>query len=294
MNTDHGVKYQFGVRIPRNYQEALALDKQNGNTFWRDATQLELDQIMEYETFKVRKDLKKPPKDHQYVRCHLIFAVKHDLRHKARYVAGGHMTEAPNEDVYSSVVSLKGMRMCIFLAELNGLKIMAGDVGNAYLEAKTREKVYTTAGPEFGELRGTILIMNKALYGLKTSGARYREHFADYLRSKGWVQSRADPDIWMKEMKDHWEYICTYVDDLLVMSREPEKFMTELKKTFKMKGVGPPTYHLGADFVRHPNGKLSWGSKTYINKILLQFKCLFPDMQFSKRTGTPLDHGDHP
>ncbi len=147
MNTDHGAKYQFGVCIPRNYQEALALDKHNGNTFWRDATQLELDQIMEYETFKICKDLKKPPKGYQYVQCHLIFAVKHDLRHKARYVAGGHMTEAPNEDVYSSVVSLKGMRMCIFLAELNGLKIMAGDVGNAYLEAKTREKIYTKAGP---------------------------------------------------------------------------------------------------------------------------------------------------
>ena len=57
----------------------------------------------------------------------------------------------------------------------------AGDVGNAYLDAKTREKIYTIAGPEFGELHGTILIMNKALYGLKTSGARYREHFADYL-----------------------------------------------------------------------------------------------------------------
>ena len=81
------------------------------------------------------------------------------------------MTEAPQEDVYSSVVSLKGMHMCIFLAELNDLKIMAGDVGNAYLEAKMREKIYTKAGPEFGELQGTILIMNKALYGLKTSGA---------------------------------------------------------------------------------------------------------------------------
>ena len=51
----------------------------------------------------------------------------------------------------------------------------------------------------------------------------------------------------MKDMITHWEYICTYVDDLLVMSKEPEVFMDELQKTFKMKGVGPPTYHLGAD-----------------------------------------------
>ena len=55
------------------------------------------------------------------------------------------------------------MRMCILIAELNGLKIMAGDVGNAYLEALTKEKVYIIAGPEFGELEGTIMIINKDL-----------------------------------------------------------------------------------------------------------------------------------
>ena len=114
-----------------------------------------------------------------------------------------------------------------------------------------------------------IMFVDKAIYGLKTSGARYREHFADFIRDpkRGWFQSRAHPDIWMKDMKTHWEYVCTYVDDLMVMSKDPEAFMEELQKTFKMKGVGPPTYHLGADFTRHDNGKLSWGSKTYTEKI---------------------------
>ena len=109
------------------------------------------------------------------------------------------MTDPPDEDVYASVVTIKGLRICIFLAELNGLKIMAGDVGNAYLEAKTREKICIIAGPEFGELAGTILLVNKALYVLKTSRARYHGHFADYLHSMGWMQSKADPDIWMMD-----------------------------------------------------------------------------------------------
>ncbi len=281
-----GIKYQFGVRVPRTYKEAVMLDKANGNTLWQDAIQKELDQIKEYETFIPRPDLKKPPKGYQYVRVHFVFAVKHDLRRKARLVAGGHMTNPPNEEAYSSVVTLKGLRICIMLAELNDLQIMAGDVGNAYLEAKTREKIYIVAGPEFGELEGTILIINKALYGLKTSGARYREHFADYLRHKHWAQSRADPDIWMMDMGSHWEYICTYVDDLLVMSKNPKKFMDELQKTFKMKGVGPPTYHLGSDFIRRENGQLSWGSKTYIKKILSQFERLFDGERLNKRIST--------
>ena len=118
-------------------------------------------------------------------------------------VAGGHMTKATHEDAFSSVVSLKGMRFCIFIAELNALDILAGDIGNAYLEALTREKIYFIAGPEFGELEGTIMIVVKALYGLKTLGARYREHFADYLLNDGWFQSKAHPDIWMRDKGEY-------------------------------------------------------------------------------------------
>jgi hypothetical protein len=39
----------------------------------------------------------------------------------------------------------------MLLAELNGLKVEATDVGNAYLKAYTQEKLYVIAGPEFGD-----------------------------------------------------------------------------------------------------------------------------------------------
>ena len=132
-----GAVYKFGVRVPRNYREALALDALNGKTLWRDAIKKEMDQLMEYKSFKARKDLKKTPSGYQFVKLHLVFDVKHDLRRKARMVAGGHMTKTTHEDAFSSVVSLKGMRFCIFIAELNVLGILAGDIGNAYLEALT-------------------------------------------------------------------------------------------------------------------------------------------------------------
>ena len=46
----------------------------------------------------------------------------------------------PLESVYSSVVSLHGIRMLAFIAEHNGLDLWATDVGNAYLESYTQEK----------------------------------------------------------------------------------------------------------------------------------------------------------
>ena len=88
------------------------------------------------------------------------------------------MTDPPNEDIFSGVVSMETVRICFTLAKLNGLDVCAGDTGNAYLYGKTKEKVYVIAGPEFGEkLQGKRLLIDKALYGLKSSSARFHEHF---------------------------------------------------------------------------------------------------------------------
>ncbi len=81
------------------------------------------------------------------------------------------MTEIPKESCYSGVVSLCSLCIITFLAELNDLELMAGDISNAYLTAYTKEKLYVIAGKEFGELEGHVLIIVKALYGLRTSGA---------------------------------------------------------------------------------------------------------------------------
>jgi hypothetical protein len=47
------------------------------------------------------------------------------------------------------------------------MQLMGADVGNAYLEATTKEKVYIVVGPEFGLLEGHSLVIDHALYGLR-------------------------------------------------------------------------------------------------------------------------------
>ena len=73
--------------------------------------------------------------------------------------------------------------MMIFLAELNRLEFWLTDIGDAYLELIMMEKVYIVAGQEFAcvGLKGHILIIVKALFGLKSSGARWREVLTDVL-----------------------------------------------------------------------------------------------------------------
>ncbi len=137
----------------------------------------------------------------------------------------------------------------MFLSELNGLTMAALDIGNAYLEAYTQERVCIIAGPEFAPfgLERHLLLIDKALYGPKTSGARFRESLADFLRDLGWVPSYADNDVWMKDCGDYWAYICTYVDDLIVMHKDPMSIVKILENRYTLKGVGTPEYHLDGD-----------------------------------------------
>jgi hypothetical protein len=76
------------------------------------------------------------------------FDVKYDLRNKA-LVAGGNWTENDKEDIYSGVVRVDTVRIRFFLGELYGLLCFSCDIGNAFLYAKTKEKVFITVGPEF-------------------------------------------------------------------------------------------------------------------------------------------------
>ena len=138
------------------------------------------------------------------------------------------------DSVYSGVASLRSLRIVCFLAELNRLEITGGDIGNAYLEAYTKEKVCFRAGPEFGELEGHMLVIDKALYGLQTSGTRFHAKFADTLRSLGFVPSYADPDVWLRDAGDCYEYVVVYVDDILTALKKPKEFYDQL---FCLNGV---------------------------------------------------------
>ena len=111
-------KYKHGWEVPRDYTHAPQLDIHNGNNKWKEAIDLEIEQIKEYQVFT--------------------------------------------------------------------------DVGNAYLQALTREKLYIVGGPEFEELQGHVLVMYKALYGTRSGGACWHDKFFDILHHMGFKTSEVD------------------------------------------------------------------------------------------------------
>ena len=115
--------------------------------------------------------------------------------------------------------------------------------------------MFIIAGAEFEELEGFILIFNKALYGLKSSGKRMAERSYDIIKDMGFMPSKADPSVWVRENKDMkcYEYITTDADDLCTAAQDPGKIIQILKEDYKLKVKRdrPLTHHLGADYTRH-------------------------------------------
>jgi hypothetical protein len=190
--------HKFGVKIPKTVKEAKLFNKENGNTLWWDAICKEMKNIR--PAFEVwDKDVSELPPGYQKITCHMNFDVKmgENFRRKARFVADGHKTKAPAAMTYSSVVSRDSVRIALTILALNDLDIMACDIQNAYLTVDCQEKCWTAAGPEFGSEAGLTMIIKKALYGLKCTGAAFRAHLAETLDAMGFKPSYADPDVWL-------------------------------------------------------------------------------------------------
>ena len=82
---------------------------------------------------------------------------------------------------------MRNLRLAMFLTELNKLELWGADVGNAYLQELTKEKLYIVCGPEFEELQGHVLVMYKALYGARSGGACWHDKFFKYFTK--WISN---------------------------------------------------------------------------------------------------------
>ena len=146
-NEKRGMRTKFGIEVPRNVKEALAFDEINKNTLWSDAIKKEMTALETAGVWEFHPPHFKPPKDFQFAPLQMIFDVKQeDLRRKARLVAGGHVVQSSMWESYASVVQQRTIRILETIALNEGLSFVTGDIGNAFVQADTNEKIYKIAG----------------------------------------------------------------------------------------------------------------------------------------------------
>ena len=85
------------------------------------------------------------------------------------------------------------------------------------------------------------MLVVREMYGLKLSGAAFRDLIAEQLHDLGYSPSIADPDVWMiSAVKPggfiYYEYVLCYVYDVLCISYDPLRTMKGIKSKFKLKG----------------------------------------------------------
>ena len=80
---------------------------------------------------------------------HLVYGIKKDLRSKARLVYNGSQVDPRGLDTRATVVK-RILSILNLIADAQGLEVILGDIGNTFIQAKTKEKIYTIVGAEFG------------------------------------------------------------------------------------------------------------------------------------------------
>ena len=140
--------------------------------------------MIEFKVFKIHQERPQFSTDDgwQFAPLHWVYAIKHDGRHKAQLVIGGHVKNSEGYNTFSSTVRMEHVRLQVFLAAYFGDSILSGDIRSAYLNAETKEKIYTKLGVEFGTQAGLTSTVQKVLYGLKSSGNAFYMNLCDTLK----------------------------------------------------------------------------------------------------------------
>jgi hypothetical protein len=191
--------------------------------------------------------------------------------------------------------------LAFLIAGLNDLDVLAGDVTNAYLNAPCREKIWFEGQLETGEDRGKVLIITRALYGLKSSGAAWRADLAATLRDLHFSSTQADPDVWIRSAETLYEMILVYVDDVLIFSKDPQTIMNKLGELYELKpeSVKESDVYLGANIVKVQlgDGRTVWGmlSKGYVKNSVKVVEALLreddPDAKLKSTARNPFPSG---
>ena len=144
---------KYGMKISTSITEAYDIDKENGNTLWREVIKRKMENVsvafeiledgkrpsaaqkkvpfeMIYDikmnfTRNARLDGKRPSAAHKKVPFHMIYDIKMNFTRKARLVAEGCRTPNSVTSTYVGVVSRESARIAFTYAALNGMEVWA-------------------------------------------------------------------------------------------------------------------------------------------------------------------------
>ena len=120
-----------------------------------------------------------------------------------------------------------------------------------------RKKIWFESGNKCVEDKGKLLIVVRALYGIKSTVLSWHAALAQVLKNLDSVSTLADPDVWIQEsvrvdgFKYH-EMIFVYIDDILAVSHKAKDVIKEITVFYRANDGSkkPPDIYLGSDIMK--------------------------------------------
>ncbi|KAJ0880614.1 putative RNA-directed DNA polymerase [Helianthus annuus] len=199
---------------PKNFSEAVTDPK------WVEAMNSEIEALHINHTW----DVVNRPKDRSVIGCKWIFKIKYKSngeieRYKARLVAKGCSQKEgiDYEETFSLVVKLVTVRCVLSLAVQNNWKLYQLDMNNAFLYGDLNEEVYMNLPEGYGSSDPSkVCRLKKSFYGLKQAPRMWNEKLVNALLEFGFIQSKCDTSLFIKNVNGVFVVLLVYVDDIVL------------------------------------------------------------------------------
>jgi hypothetical protein len=164
------------------------------------------------------------------------------------------------------------------------------------------------AGREFGSRQGQVVRVVRAhLYGLNSSDASLRNMLQEsIINEMEFMPTIANPDVYRRRLMkpdglEYWELLLVYVDDILIISHEPNVHLNKLKNFFPLCSAGSPEHYLCANISKvhipgDDRGQEFWAksARTYVCNAVETIKKLLQEdggLGLKNLAKTPLPSG---
>ena len=189
---------------------------------------------------------------------HIVLDRERDGRYKARFVPGGNHQQ-PGVDfneTFAPVCSYCTLRMIAEVAARHGLRLRQFGIKTAFLNGVLEEEVYVRPPTGFEYLAGglgCVLRLRRAMYGLRQAPRAWNKCLEAELTKQGFVQSNADPGLWLLYGENGAVMCMFYVDDGLAAARsdkEAEALVDLVASMFPIRRLGEAEDVLGIEVLR--------------------------------------------
>ncbi|RFN41883.1 putative retrotransposon hobs hobase [Fusarium flagelliforme] len=252
----------------------------SGHRFEKEFKQAQIDHLKSHNQMGswseiARCDLR--VRNAQILDCMWVFTYKFDkhgyLRKcKARLVVrGDQQQKSTTDETYAATLAGRSFRTLLAIAAKHNLELLQYDAVNAFVNAKLHCDVFMRLPPGFrrGEKEGQVLLLHKALYGLRVAPLLWQKELGGTLRTLECQQIPDEPCCYKKGNI----FIFFYVDDIVIAFKKEEKeeamqLIQSIKGRYNLTGGNDLQWFLGMEVIRDRKAKVIWVTQTmYLEKI---------------------------